>query len=303
MWYDNSTETIHTSEVKTMYNSAAYSAMADYERTMEALAPVFAGILLAVLVMCILCLIAMCKLFKKAGEPVWKVFVPFYGNYTLFKIAGKPSLFSVSLISTLCLALTRTVPAMPTVIALVQLVLHILLCVGLAKSFGKGGGFAAGLIFFYPLFLMILAFGAAKYMGSGAADASSTDSFSTSPFPQGGGAATMPLEKTSMPVQEPRHLVGESGVFVGQLFSVEDSMLLGTRPDACDVVYPRGTPGISGRHCTLANRNGEVFVTDENSTYGTWLDGQRLQPGVPTVLRRGQHLSLGSPKETFTLRN
>ena len=113
----------------------------------------------------------------------------------------------------------------------------------------------------------------------------------------------MPLEKTSMPVQEPRHLVGESGVFVGQLFSVEDSMLLGTRPDACDVVYPRGTPGVSGRHCTITYSNGVVTVTDENSTYGTWLDGQRLQPGVPATLHRGHQLALGSPKESFILHN
>lgn len=35
----------------------------------------------------------------------------------------------------------------------------------LAKAFGKGGGFALGLIFFSPIFYAILGFGSAEYLG------------------------------------------------------------------------------------------------------------------------------------------
>jgi len=39
----------------------------------------------------------------------------------------------------------------------------------LAKSFGQGTGFALGLIFLSVIFIMILGFGDARYVGSGAA--------------------------------------------------------------------------------------------------------------------------------------
>ncbi|MEI6647847.1 MAG: DUF5684 domain-containing protein [bacterium] len=49
------------------------------------------------------------------------------------------------------------------VIPLVNIVIAILAAIGLANKFGKGGGFAAGLIFLPFIFYPILAFGAAEY--------------------------------------------------------------------------------------------------------------------------------------------
>lgn len=45
-------------------------------------------------------------------------------------------------------------------------VLDIVLCCKIAKSFGKGAGYALGLIFFEPIFLMILGFGDSKFKAS-----------------------------------------------------------------------------------------------------------------------------------------
>jgi Family of unknown function (DUF5684) len=49
-------------------------------------------------------------------------------------------------------------------IPFVNFVFMILLYVELAKSFGKGGGFAVGLLFLGFIFLPILAFGSAQYV-------------------------------------------------------------------------------------------------------------------------------------------
>ena len=96
----------------------------------------------------IICLIALAKIFKKAGKPGWAVIVPFYNLYVLFEIAwGNGILFLLMLIP------------------VVDFVVMIILYVKLAKAFGKGGGFAAGLIFLCPIFLCILGFGSAQYIG------------------------------------------------------------------------------------------------------------------------------------------
>jgi hypothetical protein len=46
--------------------------------------------------------------------------------------------------------------------------------VDLAKSFAKGTGFAIGLIFLFPIFMMILGFGDARYAGPAAAPGGGT---------------------------------------------------------------------------------------------------------------------------------
>ena len=100
------------------------------------------------LAICILGILAMAKIVKKAGKPGWAAIVPFYNLYVLFEIAwGKGLLFLL------------------TLIPLANLVVMIILWVKLAKAFGKGGGFAVGLVFLNLIFTCILGFGKAKYVG------------------------------------------------------------------------------------------------------------------------------------------
>jgi len=48
-------------------------------------------------------------------------------------------------------------------------VIWIIIALDLAKSFGQGTGFAIGLIFLSVIFIMILGFGASRYVGPAAA--------------------------------------------------------------------------------------------------------------------------------------
>jgi uncharacterized membrane protein YhaH (DUF805 family) len=54
------------------------------------------------------------------------------------------------------------------IIPLVGVVLHAMLALDLAQSFGKGLGFAAGLWLLPFIFVPILGFGGAAYLGPGA---------------------------------------------------------------------------------------------------------------------------------------
>ncbi len=100
------------------------------------------------LVICVLTIIAMWKIFTKAGKPGWASIVPLYSQYCLFDIAwGNGWLFL------LCF------------IPCVNLVVMIMLYIKLANAFGKGTGFGIGLILLNTIFVLILGLGDAEYIG------------------------------------------------------------------------------------------------------------------------------------------
>jgi FHA domain len=56
--------------------------------------------------------------------------------------------------------------------------------------------------------------------------------------------------------------------------------------------------GVSRRHCTI-RRGDDGVLLDDYSTYGTFVDGNRVSGAVP--LKAGQQIRLGEPGETFEL--
>lgn len=51
-------------------------------------------------------------------------------------------------------------------IRFVNVIVAIILCIDLAKSFGKGVGFGIGIVFLGFIFLLILGFGDGQYQGA-----------------------------------------------------------------------------------------------------------------------------------------
>lgn len=51
--------------------------------------------------------------------------------------------------------------------------------------------------------------------------------------------------------------------------------------------------GVSRQHCLLRRRDTRLTVTDMNSTNGTFINGDQLEPGKEYVLASGDHLTLG----------
>ena len=91
-------------------------------------------------------LVAMWKVFVKAGQPGWAIIIPFYNLYVLLQIASKPGWWLLLML-----------------IPIVNLVIGIIMYVGVANNFGKGTGFAIGLILLPIIFFPILAFSDARY--------------------------------------------------------------------------------------------------------------------------------------------
>jgi uncharacterized membrane protein YoaK (UPF0700 family) len=96
----------------------------------------------------VLMIVAMWKVFTKAGEPGWACIIPIYSTIVMLKIVGKPWWWLLLFL-----------------IPLVGLVWAVWMVNMLSKSFGKSEGFTVGLIFLPFIFIPILGFGDAKYLG------------------------------------------------------------------------------------------------------------------------------------------
>jgi len=88
------------------------------------------------------------KTFVKAGQPGWAAIIPIYNGYVLCQIAGRPGWWVIL-----------------TLIPLVGVVVAIIVCLDVARAFGKGSGFGLGLAFLSFIFFPILGFGTAQYQG------------------------------------------------------------------------------------------------------------------------------------------
>ena len=127
------------------------------------------GVLFLALV--ILLLIAMWILFKKAGEPGWKVLIPFYNIYIWCKIIWDKNIFWIILALSLASTIFN-VPSFGDVGALISaaceialFVFYIIMDIKTSFAYGRGAGTAVGLIFLPVIFTLILAFGSATYVG------------------------------------------------------------------------------------------------------------------------------------------
>lgn len=95
---------------------------------------------------------------------------------------------------------------------------------------------------------------------------------------------------------------GVSGVFTGKRFAITGQVKIGRDPAKNDFVYPAGTEGISGVHCVLVYQDGQLYLQDLGSTYGTFVNGgQRLAANQAVMLQPGDKFSLGSEKECFVI--
>ena len=119
-------------------------------------------------------IIANWRIFTKAGEAGWKSIIPIYGDYISYKIAWQPAYFWLTFIlgivssylqGTLETGESLTVYMLVILIKIILVVISIMSSIKLARAFGRGTGFAIGLIFLQPIFMLILGFGDDRYYG------------------------------------------------------------------------------------------------------------------------------------------
>lgn len=120
---------------------------------MAAAAGLGIGVLVFYLAFVVLMIASMWKIFTKAGKPGWAAIVPIYNIIIMLEIVGKPTWWIILML-----------------IPIVNIVVALILMHQLSLSFGKDIGFTIGLILLGFIFIPILAFGDAKYVGAPASN-------------------------------------------------------------------------------------------------------------------------------------
>lgn len=127
------------------------------------------------IIMWVFQIIAYWKMFTKAGEPGWKSIIPFYSQYIMYKLTWKTSWFWITLIVAVVYgvftSLNQNFPdvmlyaVLLLVFAIIILVLSIISYHKISKSYGHGAGYTVGMLFLWPIFVLILGYGKSKYIG------------------------------------------------------------------------------------------------------------------------------------------
>ncbi len=121
-------------------SSEAYGIISDYLHTTVGMGVSLVFVLLTV--------IAIWRILHKAGEPGWVAIIPIVNLIYLFKITFGSGWFFIL-----------------TLIPIINVIVGIIFAFRLSHSFGHGFLFALGLLFFPAIFIWILGFSGAYYLG------------------------------------------------------------------------------------------------------------------------------------------
>lgn len=108
----------------------------------------FSFFMLLVLGVIAIMVIALWKIFQKAGYEGWEAIIPVYNLYIITKIVGKPGWWVILML----------IPYLGMIWTIWSYNL-------LSKSFGKDEGFTVGLVFLGFIFFPMLGFDNSKYLG------------------------------------------------------------------------------------------------------------------------------------------
>lgn len=90
-------------------------------------------------------------------------------------------------------------------------------------------------------------------------------------------------------------IVGIEGMYKGFEFDVEDMITFGRDVDNCNVVFPDTCAGVSRIQCQVSydRKSRSVSVVDKFSSYGTTLNGTKLEINKPMSLKNGDVIMFG----------
>ncbi len=106
--------------------------------------------------------------------------------------------------------------------------------------------------------------------------------YSAPPAPEAKSA----LPRACLKGQEPANIRSSTEI-------TKSPFTIGRRDGNDLVVKVDNAMGVSGRHATIAFSNNRFYITDDKSTYGVLVNGQKIQPATPVPLEDGMIIGLG----------
>ena len=102
---------------------------------------------------------------------------------------------------------------------------------------------------------------------------------------------------------QPVVLEGVRGYYAGRRLDIRDECVMGVDAGRCNVTYPIGTPGVSRVHLKIWPQNGKLLSMDMGSRYGSWVNNQKMVPGLVYVLEEGSSVFYGDDQEFRVVRD
>ena len=119
-----------------------------------------------VIAVCVTELAGKWQIYKKAGKPGWACLIPFYSQYTSYDAFwGNGWLFLIVEVLGLISDYFRTDSVIGVACFVGVLIINAMHCDKIAKAFSKSAWYAVGLLILQPIFMCILGFGDAQYLG------------------------------------------------------------------------------------------------------------------------------------------
>lgn len=86
-----------------------------------------------------------------------------------------------------------------------------------------------------------------------------------------------------------------SGIYEGMELTISDDIMVGRNAVLCQLIYPKEAKGISNIHCkiTINQPSINVAIIDMGSTYGTYVNGKRLEKNCRKKLSPGDQICFG----------
>ncbi len=140
----------------------------DYNVSAEGLGVLFAIYMIFIIAIYVVAVIGLWKMYVKAGRPGWAAIIPVYNWWVWVEIIGRPRWWFWAFLAYIFLS---WIPIVNFILGIAVFVLFLLACLDMAKCFGKGTGYGIGLWLLSMVFMPILGFGDAQYVGPVAAGA------------------------------------------------------------------------------------------------------------------------------------
>ena len=120
-------------------------------------------------------IVAWWRIFSKAGEKGWKILIPVYNMYVMYKLFWKAAIFAIMIVLSIVAVIGSSVTMYGAVMSVLQggsstfyiglfllvasmiviLILDIIFYNKVSKAFGHGAGFTVGLVLLPFIFLLI----------------------------------------------------------------------------------------------------------------------------------------------------
>lgn len=72
------------------------------------------------------------------------------------------------------------------------------------------------------------------------------------------------------------------GTLAGQTYKLDTKLSIGRDGSRCEIAYPINEPGVSAVHCTVKKEGTDLYLVDDYSKHGTFLeDGTKVSPSLP----------------------